>query len=672
MKLKIHIIVAVFLCVATVNFAQTYKAKVFYNFNNIYKIKCDGENIWTLSPDGLSKWDLEGNVIKNIEFNYSGIEYLNICDFEIDHNGNIWTDDLAFYNQSYWTIYSSTNFYTGMQEIDDLFIDDKNNLWIINDIGIMFFNGIKWEIVKTFDNSSDYFVISVDNEGGIWLAGYFDINLHYLINDTIYEYGPNNHSWLDYINDIKLDESGNLWVLCYDGVLKFDGSKWTEIIDEAIDIELDNENNLIVFKENGLLIKYNGQSLDTLTEIKNYVVHDIACDSYGNIFLGSYYGLLKYDGNRLFNYKNEISFIENNQSVEATDGSQWFATRHGLCKVKDNKWHHYSIDGYDSIYGDYNAIAFDMDDNVWIGETGGGVAKLENNKIVSYKENSTNSDNRINSIFTDIENKIWIGSQNGVSIYDGSGWFTYTDTNGLINKNTNRIIEDAEHNIWVATHGGVSKFDGYTWTNYTEAHGLNDSVINCLAFRSDGTLFAGSNNGISYFDGVQWHTYYHEDLNLEGTCIVDMEFNEKQELIVGVYEDLLVFNSDTAIILDLNYLYGIYYIKDIHIDSKQNIWISSWIGCIVITPEEVKNQINIKPNNFVSPNPSAGLITIKLNNPQSENSIQIYDLQGRMVESLKVQNQNSVVINLTNQPKGVYFISIRNSLENTSQKLLLK
>lgn len=70
----------------------------------------------------------------------------------------------------------------------------------------------------------------------------------------------------------------------------------------------------------------------------------------------------------------------------------------------------------------------------------------------------------------------------------------------------------------------------------------------------------------------------------------------------------------------------------------------------------------------ISPNPSKGNFTIKLNNNINNFSTIIKDVMGRTVYS----NKNESEINLSSQNPGVYFVTVNSNNGSTTKKILIK
>ena len=87
----------------------------------------------------------------------------------------------------------------------------------------------------------------------------------------------------------------------------------------------------------------------------------------------------------------------------------------------------------------------------------------------SYTVENTNNglvSNTITCIEIDSKGVIWIGTEKGVSRFDGTNWVTYTKentNNGLVSDDIYCISFDKQGNTWFGTFKGASKFDGISW-----------------------------------------------------------------------------------------------------------------------------------------------------------------------------------------------------------------
>lgn len=167
----------------------------------------------------------------------------------------------------------------------------------------------------------------------------------------------------------------------------------------------------------------------------------------------------------------------------------------------------------------------------------------------SYDFETTNTGNngllgsQVYCFDQDKDGKIWLGTSNGVNIWDGKNWETvpkleeypeikfiydilvdsknnvwintgrifkysageveiFDSSNGLINEYVREMFEDKDGNIWFGTQGGISKYSESGWESYTLADGLPSETILSLNQDKNGDILLGTiDKGIWKYDG---------------------------------------------------------------------------------------------------------------------------------------------------------------------------
>jgi len=87
-----------------------------------------------------------------------------------------------------------------------------------------------------------------------------------------------------------------------------------------------------------------------------------------------------------------------------------------------------------------------------------------------------------------------------------------------------------------------------------------------------------------------------------------------------------------------------------------------------------QKSINFKGKSINSkidiyPNPNKGQFTLALSNTNSDNLVEIYDVMGKKIWSKAVLT-NKELIDISNQPKGIYLVKVVNGHNLITQKIV--
>jgi len=235
--------------------------------------------------------------------------------------------------------------------------------------------------------------------------------------------------------------------------------------------------------------------------LSSNVAYAILEDSRGFIWIGTQDGLNRFDG---YNFKvygvgpeggKFISHSGINALLEDRDGYIWIGTEGGGLNCYDPEtemfWHFFhnpdepgslSSNKITSLVEDQNGI-------VWIG-TSVGPQRMQKTysmlskdlhikplscTFMSYSPQNADPANlkniRINSMYVDSYNNLWIGTPNGLNLFlarnhnQERGTFIkyYTGTNtaiSLSNNYINAVFEDRDKNLWIGTNKGLTMLSG--------------------------------------------------------------------------------------------------------------------------------------------------------------------------------------------------------------------
>jgi serine phosphatase RsbU (regulator of sigma subunit) len=158
--------------------------------------------------------------------------------------------------------------------------------------------------------------------------------------------------------------------------------------------------------------------------------------------------------------------------------------------------------------------------NIWLG-TNSGVSKYDGKSFTHFTENEGLLNNIVLSMLQDKSGDLWFGTNGGLSKYDGKTFTNFTEKEGLINSTVWSMLQDRKGNLWFGTNGGLSKYDGKTFTNFTEKEGLINNMVLCMLQDKTGIFWFGTNDGLSKYDGKSF-THFNENNGLSNNTVLSM------------------------------------------------------------------------------------------------------------------------------------------------------
>jgi ligand-binding sensor domain-containing protein len=133
-------------------------------------------------------------------------------------------------------------------------------------------------------------------------------------------------------------------------------------------------------------------------------------------------------------------------------------------------------------------------------------ARLADTRTFSIREFNIDNGlphNRINRIYRDSRNFLWIGTDDGLVRFDGRQFTTYSTSDGLPHMHVNAVLETRAGEYWIATDGGIAQFDPRPATKrfitYVPSRSPATQAVNTIYEDADGSLLLGTNGGLFRF-----------------------------------------------------------------------------------------------------------------------------------------------------------------------------
>ncbi|MBG65420.1 MAG: hypothetical protein CMP73_02030 [Flavobacteriales bacterium] len=387
--------------------------------------------------------------------------------------------------------------------------------------------------------------------------------------------------------------------------------------------------------------------------ITNYTVNDglldnfvecITVDINDNIWIGTSIGIQMFDGVNwtIYNTSTHPEIASDNVSViqAMSNGDVWIGTDEGVSVFDGINWVTYNSANTNGVLNNQVKSIDEVNDGIWVG-TISGVSYLIDPANPSWSS-ITPPDlhwSGVNSTYFD-GNTTWFASPlGGVTHYENSIFTVYDTSSGLLSQNVTDLLIDPSGKKWIGTGGGISVLnsDNTNFTQHTKMYLLSppdtlNPVVD-LEIDSYGRIWAGiyvgylAQGGVAYWNGIQWNDYDVTD-GLVGTNI-----------------------------------------RDLAIDSQDNIWIATSTGISMIS-QIAYNLLDYQTIELIYPNPSDGDINISTN--QEYTDLSVYNNLSQCVFSATDTYTHKFKLDLKFLPRGIYHIVLTNNTTSTNYNLLIK
>ncbi|HTD97846.1 MAG TPA: two-component regulator propeller domain-containing protein [Mucilaginibacter sp.] len=207
------------------------------------------------------------------------------------------------------------------------------------------------------------------------------------------------------------------------------------------------------------------------------------------------------------------------------------------------------------------------------------------------------SDNQVNSIFKDDKGFMWFGTTSGLNRYDGYKFRIFKhdakDPNSLGENNVVSINQGPDNKLWIFTHSGISIYNPTTerFSNNINselaAYKISDSQVKSIKRDARGNFwFITTNKGVSCYDPEKKSTISYKNIPkqkavLHSNYITDIVAGRRNILWI-IYSDGVIDQLDISankVTYSYNGLNKIIGNKpqdhSITIDNKGNLWIYS-------------------------------------------------------------------------------------------------
>lgn len=396
-------------------------------------------------------------------------------------------------------------------------------------------------------------------------------------------------------------------------------------------------------------------------------------------------------------------------------GALWTTTDYtnsqGFSRYFDNKWTNFTLDNYPQIKSmGYFRVSSLPDGSMWAGCWGSGVARVENDSIVTLfnETNSTLAGIKNSPAFVlagdvaaDRNGTVWvtnIRNDNPTPVITAKNtkeeWFGFTNESIISNHTYQALAVDFSSTKWLGSSDGdglvyfyekstLSAKDDDIWGKVTGSNSaLPSNSVNAVVVDKNGALWIGTASGLAVMftpssaqRGTTGSIPFVQKINsLSNQVINDVAVDALNNKWVATNEGVFVLNDDgssvLAIINSSNSKLISNQVKSIALDEQTGkVYFGTEAGLSEVTtlsqrPLE-EYAIECYPQPFV-PETDGELVIEGL---AAESSIRIVGVDGTLIRALETKSRRTVWDGRTESgelaPTGVYIVKANSATNNT-------
>lgn len=430
-----------------------------------------------------------------------------------------------------------------------------------------------------------------------WIASR-NAGVYYLDGDRVVKYDIpefNDQSIMCFTRDAH----GNTWISSEGaGVARIEDSGYTLFTTEnglasnIVNALIFHDGYVYAGTEQGLSY-FDGKVWKNDQRFKGININDIVADKKSNLWFATGVGLARISHPDTFEFIGEKEGLPSRQVssiIFDDEGSVWLTTkRGGLAQLKLSSFKNITTtDGLS--YQGINVVSEGPDGKIYIGSDNGDVDIVNNGSLgkVSLRTNMENVS--VKDIYVEDNGTLWIATYQGLIRKTSTSERLYTEKDGLLSIKTRRITKDKNGVIWLGSrNGGINKFypDGRIEA-IGPAQGLGSDFVFSIDETPDGRMVVGTaNGGLDIFDKEGNVHIYHPDSTITGLSIFNVYIENDNRMWLATNVGLYCFENKKFHLLDPSVGFKSETIFDVLEDKSGNLWVTSILGVIKISKEEV-------------------------------------------------------------------------------------
>lgn len=595
------------------------------NSNNINKITADTLNnkVWISNRwNGINVFDCETEVFSSFlhdKNNNKSLSSNEITGILATSGGEVWistankglelynpdNEEFIHYNKSTIPDFPSDEVCTLTESFDgNLYIGHANcgfTIFSPQDKHIRNFSHIAGD--KNSIPGNTVYSIHCGPNSKVWIATNKGLSLFDPVTETFRNFqdvSGLHHTIQEQVNCVTLTSDGRIWAGTNSDLCYFDIKDTDKILSGEKDV-------------NHMFIQ------DIYWGIANPTVYSVYEDSFKNIWIGSNGGGCSFISSRSPFFRtwriDKIPGVVNGLNDKevlticvAADGSIWMGTDGGGINVYKNGIQRkiYSYDTGETSSGAYFSSLKDSDNDLWFGNANMGIDIYDSKNMRFSHYQPQIGSSFIFCLFEDNDRNIWIGTNEGLEIYnlDTKGKRILDMKNsGLQTNEIRSVSQDRKGNIWIGTlNKGIAIYnrESMKMEHINEQTGFNNDVINQIFRDSHDRMWVATDEGLVLFadDRIDHYTVFNANNGLTCSSICAIQEDGENNIWVSTIFGISCYLETENRFLNYDHtdgaLYGNYMNNSVAKGQDGTIYFGSINGVCYFNPRD-------KPANVILP-----------------------------------------------------------------------
>lgn len=159
----------------------------------------------------------------------------------------------------------------------------------------------------------------------------------------------------------------------------------------------------------------------------------------------------------------------------------------------------------------------------------------------NYDINSGLPDNCIRELFQDSRGFLWIGTEAGLTKFDGKHFTSYNSQDGLAGNKIWSITECNNGYIWIGCNdGGLSVFDGNEFKSFNSQTGLISNEVRVVHYsKKYDIVLIGTADGLTVYQDNDFISFHNNLNNVNGKLQVTSVLENNNQIFIFTNEDNL-------------------------------------------------------------------------------------------------------------------------------------